>query len=122
MSYTPGPWKKGSWSGRCLKTHEGQRYHPGHRGNDPCVYTPHFYAGGDGIASDSGEEIISISEDRIYMSDDNATLISAAPDLLEALQALTSECELAGHGSDKDYDWPKCMKDARSAILKALGK
>lgn len=42
-------------------------------------------------------------------------------DLLEALRGLANECELAGHGTDKDYDWPKVMKAARDAIAKATG-
>jgi hypothetical protein len=39
--------------------------------------------------------------------------------VLAALRGLANECELAGHGTDKDYDWPKVMKAAREAIAKA---
>ena len=49
----------------------------------------------------------------------NAFLISAAPDLLEALERMIDEYGTAGDG------WPrnnKVIRDARAAILKARGR
>lgn len=49
----------------------------------------------------------------------NALLISASPDLLEALEQMIDEYGTAGDG------WPrnnKVLRDARAAILKARGK
>lgn len=49
----------------------------------------------------------------------NAFLISAAPDLLEALERMIDEYGTAGDG------WPrnnKVIRDARAAILKARGQ
>lgn len=35
---TPGPWKRGSWSGRCYRTDHINGHHTGKNGSDPCRY------------------------------------------------------------------------------------
>lgn len=39
-----------------------------------------------------------------------------APDLLTALADLLDECIQAGHGQDKDYQWPERIAAARAAV------
>ena len=56
---------------------------------------------------------------RRHESSANASLIAAAPDLLEALEQMADEYGTAGDG------WPrnnKVLRDARAAILKARGQ
>lgn len=57
-------------------------------------------------------------EDYVNRTND-AHLMAAAPDLLEALEGMADECGTAGDG------WPrnnKALRDARAAILKARGQ
>jgi hypothetical protein len=92
--FTPGPWRVGAWSGRCHKpSHQGIS-HPGPRGADPCVYTPEFVEGLYGIAAENGVHVVSVSCDELVMTEDDAWLMAAAPDLLAALQLCYDHCRL----------------------------
>lgn len=96
-SYTPGP-----WFGK-----ENEGVFADKEGNDPVFET------GCGCCT-SGS-----------LSGADARLISAAPDLLEALQLLVDEyvtlVEIGVCGICDEDDWPELEK-ARAAIAKALGK
>jgi hypothetical protein len=88
--FTPGPWRIGAWSGCCHKeSHKGKgKAHPGPRGDDPCVYEPNFVDGLYGIAAEGGLHVVSTSYDELVMTEADAHLIAAAPDLLEALETM----------------------------------
>lgn len=85
--HTPGPWLVGSWGGQCKKVHSGTRYHPGKGGDDPCVYEPVFYADICEIACASGGMVVTTEYDELRIKPEDALLIAAAPDLLEACEA-----------------------------------
>lgn len=51
----------------------------------------------------------------------NARLISAAPDLLEALVLLEREMVLSGNASSVDYGWKPAIEKTWEAIEKATG-
>lgn len=110
MSMTPGPWKRGSWGGRCYKQHRHGT------AEDPCEYTREFRAPYDEtdnhIAGPDGKMVVTTSYDRLCVSYDDARLIAAAPDLLEALEA-AFEMHVSQH--------PKWEAIARAAIAKATG-
>lgn len=114
IKHTPGPWRVGGWSGRCHKpSHQGMS-HPGPRGNDPCVYTPEFVEGLHGIAAEGGVHVVSVSYDELAMTEADARLIAAAPELLEALLVVLSDLEIGAH--------PHLHLDQiRAAIAKATG-
>ena len=50
---------------------------------------------------------------------DNANTETKTPSLLTALTDLLDECLQAGHGSDKDYQWPTRIAAAQAAIAAA---
>ena len=50
---------------------------------------------------------------------ENARLIAAAPDLLEALILLEREMVLSGNAESRDYGWLPAITKTRAAILKA---
>lgn len=55
-------------------------------------------------------------------NDANGRLISAAPDLLEALILLEHEMIESGNAWSKDYGWTPAIEKTRAAIAKATGK
>jgi hypothetical protein len=77
MAATPGPWRVGFWSGRCLKEHV-------HRGSetsraDPCVYDPSFCPTEDNmIAGADGVNVVEGNYDGSVISASNAAYIAAA--------------------------------------------
>lgn len=89
--YTPGPWKFDDVLG-CREI-KGDKYPPHRQGQYRPIASTH------GLANDD--------EDRA-----NARLISAAPDLLEALEWIVED-----GASDS-----RALEVARAAILKATGK
>lgn len=98
MKHTPGPWcyEKGEW--------EGSTVYPSPYG-DPICYT----ASGDWAREED---------------DANACLISAAPDLLDALIGITEEIEvIQEHPGEFDpFIFPlDLLFKARAAIAKATG-
>lgn len=102
--HTPGPWK--ILPEECDKsyirvrgTYLGSRYKVAN------VLTPIY----EGVAAREAEETRA-----------NARLISAAPDLLEALTALVSYCER--RGMDTETVSADHMDSARAAINKATGE
>lgn len=117
--HTPGPWLVGYWSGRCNKESHKPGMHPGLRGNDPCVYDPYFVEG-SGIASANGSSVVSVNGGELVMLPEDARLISAAPELLEALEAMLN--------AEPGYEWGgysteelAAMEKAQAAIAKATG-
>ncbi|MES3444088.1 hypothetical protein [Citrobacter freundii] len=58
------------------------------------------------------------------MSEENLALITAAPELLEALQDMLSGWEYirSQHGDLYGVGWDRAQNKAKSAISKALGK
>lgn len=68
----------------------------------------------DSVASKNPESV----------NDANAQLISAAPELLEALQDMLSGWEYirSQHGDLYGVGWDRAQNKAKSAISKALGK
>ena len=90
---TPGPW--------AVRVEE-QHYVPSAEGRIANVLFPRYYA--------DGAEVMA-----------NARLISAAPELLEAMELLMTEVEESGNADAKDFGWPKAIKSARAAIAKAAG-
>ena len=52
----------------------------------------------------------------------NGRLISAAPDLLEALTLLLHEVDDSAIAGAKDYGWPVAVQKSRAALAKATGE
>jgi len=69
-----------------------------------------------------GKSTSTLSRD---VTDANATLIASAPELLEALQAVTNHLselkELIANDDDIFYGTPLILNEARAAIAKATG-
>lgn len=100
MSITPGPWRIGSWQGRCHKTHSGREGHPGPGGADGCVYEQEFVEGtrGEsympGIAGPGSQQmVVTTNYDSLSISWDDAKLIAAAPDLAAVLERIVRTAE-----------------------------
>ncbi|UOE58117.1 hypothetical protein [Cytobacillus oceanisediminis] len=101
MSFTPGPWKVGRLETTVVSEAKLQTTrHYGRYGADGGANDSQYY-GGNLI----GESILRI---------ENATLISAAPDMYEVLQQLI-------HCGDED-ELGCIIQDAKKAIEKAEGK
>ena len=54
--------------------------------------------------------------------DANASLIAAAPELLEALILLEAEMVASGNANATDFGWPLAIQKTRAAIAKATGE
>jgi len=92
IKHTPGPWRIGAWYGQCNKPeHKGN--HPGPRGPNPCVYEPVFHEGLPGIAAENGKSVVSMSCDDLVISDEDARLIVAAPDMAEILEIIAADAD-----------------------------
>ncbi|MDN7481893.1 hypothetical protein QZM38_13770 [Burkholderia orbicola] len=92
IKHTPGPWRVGAWCGQCTKPeHKGN--HPGSSGPNPCVYEPVFLEGILGIVAENGKSVVSTSFDELVMSDADARLITAAPDMLMVLEMLAADAD-----------------------------
>jgi hypothetical protein len=92
--HTPGPWSVGPWF---------DNY------GEPEIIIEH--------KADAGNLVIAVALGGLVGQEANARLIAAAPDLLEALNAM-----LTHMGMDED-EWNKPTFDqARAAIAKAIGE
>jgi len=100
--FTPGPWKFSDW-----EQFGDTRFYISQQEGAP--YTEHYSDVASLIAETVSSELVDIQRA-------NATLIAAAPDLLDALQEIT-QCGAEAWGEDRP-----CVKWARSVILKALGQ
>lgn len=99
--HTPGPWRTGT---------------PYATGGNQCRRVP--IVGGD---NGPDEEVIAVVGGGLASPcDANARLISAAPELLEALEDLASLAEAAMREVG-EYDIEAELADARAAIAKATG-
>jgi hypothetical protein len=78
----------------CKKPSHAGIMHPGPQGDDPCVYTL-YLSDSKGIAGPNGEMVVTTSYDELVISDDDARLIAAAPELLVALGNLLATLEHA---------------------------
>jgi hypothetical protein len=95
--HTPGPWTVERLAGK-----KGEKY----------VWMGGEYMGGHAIAT---------VHDRIpERAEDNARLIAAAPELLEALQGMLANAP-APKGIGKDYSYILYREAAKTAIAKATG-
>jgi hypothetical protein len=92
MKYTPGPWQFNEENGRIAD-----------QKNDPVAYI-------SGRARQFGKE-------RLTTPSFNGRLIAAAPELLEALEALLDISPVATNGGDKEIH-----RRAEAAIRKAKGE
>jgi hypothetical protein len=66
------------------------------------------------------QEIAWCGETLMDEQEDNARLIAAAPDLLEALLLLQKEMIDSGNGWSKDYGWSVAIRKSQEAIAKAM--
>lgn len=73
---TPGPWRTGSFVGRCEKGSHSDR-HPGLMGDDPCVYKDYFFDGGSTIAAQT-EMVVTTCYDGLEIKVEDANYIAAA--------------------------------------------
>lgn len=123
--HTPGPWVVGHWTGRCrIPEHEGN-----HPGGSACVYEPELYPGDDeyigGIASTkTGVDVVWTSYDELRIRPEDARLIAAAPELLEALERfMDADARAAGEddGEISSEEYAAVVTGAKAAIRKAKG-
>lgn len=132
LSHTPGPWKAGRWSGRCMIAEHGFN-HPGPDGG--CVYTPLFYPMEEGgsfagiVTEDPKVSVIWTEYNELKMRPADACLIAAAPDLLAALKAFLAiddviYLEDAGPSGEgwQSNELAGVFNAANAAIAKAEGR
>lgn len=121
QQHTPGPWRIGYWSGRCRKPeHEGR-----HPGPPQCVYEPEFNEGSEqfigGIAgSGVNVMVVDTSYDELVIKMADARLITAAPELLDALKYARSVIQ--GHAEDHCDGCKQTLDMLDATIAKAEGR
>jgi hypothetical protein len=109
---TPGPWLVGYWGGQCHKEHpEHPRGHPGQAGPNPCVYDTVFREGTGIAAAEPNTMVVSTSYDELCISEADAQLIAAAPELLDMCKAALAAWK--GEGP------PLVLDELRAIIAKA---
>jgi hypothetical protein len=106
--HTPGPWIFGirNYDDECK---------PGFI-EKPFDYKGPGFFDNPGIFGADGTEVVGCDEYLIFNSPDNARLIAAAPDLLEALQRML---DAPSHGTHEAMR--RANEAARAAIAKATG-
>jgi hypothetical protein len=123
--FTPGPWRAGYWVTQCLdKTHRvGQ-----HPGAPACVYTSVFMPMTNewshiGISTDDPEKSVVEAYDELRMSLADATLISAAPELLRAVEKAYIRLLTEPYGPERYSEThQRDLCETRDALAKALGE
>jgi hypothetical protein len=98
--HTPGPWE---WVGRDLEQKGGE------------------YKTVIGSEVSCGTFCYGGSVD-MTVSEADARLIAAAPELLEALILLEHEMVESGNAQSRDYGWKPAIEKTRAAIAKATGE
>lgn len=113
IAHTPGPWRLHPWYGPRpgLNTKPG-RYAGIYEPVPGCEYGSKSLVLGVGIKGD-------VDDYWLQISDANARLIAAAPDLLEALRALVTE---SGGKAIPNSSLTACREQAIAAIAKAEGR
>lgn len=101
--HTPGPWMFG------IRNYEDCTSKPFEK---PFDYVGPGYYENPGIFAADGTEIVGCDEYSIFNSPEDARLLCAAPDLLDALKGLVDLAHEAGFPCDK----------AEAAIAKATGE
>jgi hypothetical protein len=111
--HTPGPWIFGirNYDDECK---------PGFI-EKPFDYKGPGFFDNPGIFGADGTEVVGCDEYLIFNSPDNARLIAAAPDLLEALKACIPHLERDDHHTDALSRERPHYAAARAAIAKATG-
>lgn len=110
MSFTPGPWKFSDW-----EQFGDTRFYISQQEGAP--YTPDY----SDVASLIAE---TVSSEKVAIQRANAQLIAAAPELLEALRALSDDIEERFDMQDRSTNpgIKYCVEQARAAIQKATGE
>ena len=89
---TPGPWKIGSYSQRCVARQTDRSHkHDGTKADTPCVWVTEFYeCEGDGysmgIAAEGGKMVVSADYTSVEIRMDDARhIVNCSPDNVRAL-------------------------------------
>lgn len=101
--FTPGPWE-------IVRVH-GVPIGVGKRRNSAGIFTDCFTAIGNTLSKNDRDADLPVIEA-------NARLIAAAPDLLEACQAILDRHNYQGTGEP----WPELADKVRAAVYKATGE
>lgn len=99
---TPGPWKIGTYSQRCVARQTDRSHkHDGTKADTPCVWVTEFYESeGDGysmgIAAEGGKMVVSADHTSVEIRMDDARhIVNCSPDnvraLLDAMRRLMGE-------------------------------
>lgn len=111
---TPGPWTFG------IVAYSGDDMQESFIEPKPFDYRGEDYVNHPSIYGPDGEPIVDCGgEYYLFSGPADARLLTAAPDLLAALQAAVADFKQAKYVDDLQFDW---IDNARAAIDKALGK